>query len=185
MSAALVTDVRPLRIVGVDLSLRATGVATSTFAITICSDGEHDATYQQRDQRLSYIRRNVLQSTAAADLVVIEGPSYGSTGGSAFDRAGLFWLVYRGLAHRDIPVVVVSPKTRAKYATGNGNADKDAVLVAAVRRFPNVGVTGNNAADALILAAMGYDHYGSPLAPMPATHRAALNAVDWPELVTP
>lgn len=35
--------------------------------------------------------------------------------------------------------------------------------------------------DALVLAAMGADHLGQPLTPMPATHRTALNGVQWPD----
>lgn len=40
----------------------------------------------------------------------------------------------------------------------------------------------NNQADALVLAAMGADHYGTPLVELPKAHREALEKVAWPDL---
>jgi crossover junction endodeoxyribonuclease RuvC len=54
------------------------------------------------------------------------------------------------------------------------------VLLAVARRFPDYDVRNNNEADALVLAAMGFDHLGQPLVQMPAPHRAALAAAQWP-----
>ena len=56
------------------------------------------------------------------------------------------------------------------------------MLLAVARRWPHVEIVGNDTADALALAAMGADHLGQPIAAMPATHRAALDKVDWPEV---
>jgi crossover junction endodeoxyribonuclease RuvC len=102
--------------------------------------------------------------------------------GSQHDRSGLWWLVldpvhWDGRA-RD--VVEVPPTCRAKYATGKGNAPKDAVLAAAIRRFPDWDITGNDVADAVILAAMGARHLGHPIDQMPAAHLTAMAAVRWP-----
>lgn len=164
------------KVVGVDLSLTATGVADRHGATVITSSGHRDDTLLQRRERLGCIRRAVLDWTDSADLVVLEAPSYGSKGGSAHDRAGLWWLVVSALMHRGIRVVEVAPSTRAKYATGNGRADKDAVLTAAVRRLA-IHVSNNNAADAAWLCAIGHDLLGDPLLELPATHRAALVTV--------
>lgn len=164
------------RVMGVDLSLTRTGIATRHGAEIIATSGHLDDTLAQRRQRISRIRAEVIGWCTNADLVVIEAPSYGSKGGSAHDRAGLWWLVVSALMHRDIPVLDVSPKTRAKYATGNGNADKDEVLAAAVRRLP-IAVSNNNTADAAWLVAIGHDLYGEALVQLPQTHRAALDTL--------
>jgi crossover junction endodeoxyribonuclease RuvC len=170
------------RIIGLDLSLTSTGIATAesggAFVRRVQPKGKtgHD--------RLEYLRHQVMMDAFPADLVVIEGPSYASAARSkyAHEAAGLWWLVAHSLWADRRRVAIVPPASRAKYATGKGNAAKDAVLLAAARRYPHVDIDGNDQADALILAAMGADHLGHPLAPVPATHRAALAAVDWPDV---
>jgi crossover junction endodeoxyribonuclease RuvC len=80
-----------------------------------------------------------------------------------------------------IPVVEVNSSSRMRYATSKGAASKGAIIDAVARRLPMFETKGDeNLADAAILCAMGRDHLGEPLAPMPATHRAALGAVKWP-----
>lgn len=176
------------RVLGIDPSLTATGCAlidVDQHAVvdtwTRTSNGKADATLAQRLQRIDIITIDVA-TVADVQLVVIEGPSLGQkrqTG--TFDRAGLWWAIVTCLDMRGIPVVEVPPATRARYATGKGNAGKDAVLLEVARRYPTVPVANNNEADALILAAMGYHALtGSPLFDLPQTHTAALAAVTWP-----
>jgi crossover junction endodeoxyribonuclease RuvC len=80
-------------------------------------------------------------------------------------------------------VAEVSPSTLKKYALGKGVGKKGAMIDAAARRMPEV-VTGgqDDVVDALWLRAMGCDRLGQPLAVMPAAHRAALDAVTWPNI---
>lgn len=165
------------RVVGVDLSLRSTGVA---------GRGWVDRVVPPRGltglPRLRWIRSAVLDLVRPAELVVIEGLAFASTTGKAAERAGLWWLTVDSIQAADVPVAVVPPACRCRYATGRGNASKDAVLAATIRRYPDVPVTGNDEADALVLAAMGLDHLGCPLTTVPVTHRAALGAVSWPAI---
>jgi crossover junction endodeoxyribonuclease RuvC len=116
-----------------------------------------------------------------ADLVVVEGPSYASTSPHTHDRAGLWWLVVGRLLNCGHRVAIAPPSSRAKYGTGKGNAGKDLVLASVVRRYPDVEVTGNDEADALLLAAMGARRLGAPIDDLPKTHLAALSGVAWPE----
>jgi crossover junction endodeoxyribonuclease RuvC len=102
-------------------------------------------------------------------------------------RAGFWWLVAWRLWVRGYTVVEVPPATRTRYATGRGNASKDDVLSAVIRRYPHVDVNGNDEADSLVLAAMGMRHLGRPIEPLlgracalPQTHLAAMDAVTWP-----
>lgn len=186
----------PLTIVaGIDLSLTSTGVARiyiehpdidhATRDIEtsrIQSTAPQAATLDQRNKRLTKLAHDVVELTAAADLVVIEQPAYSRTVGHAHDRSGLWWLVVNTLIEEyGCPVAEVSPTTRPKYATGR-NAAKDQVLAAVIRRYPDVNVTGNDVADALVLAAMGARHLGHPIeASLPLAHLAAMDAVRWPQ----
>lgn len=182
-------------ILGVDFSLTSTGIATihtgdgreHHIVDRIKSTGSKTATLTERNKRLTQLACAV-HSVAhtidgePADLVVIEGPSFGQARqGGQHDRAGLWWLAVSYLIDAGLPVAEVAPASRAKYATGKGNAAKDAVLAAVVRRYPDVDVTGNDEADALILAAMGARHLGHPIeAALPQQHLVAMDAVRWP-----
>ncbi|WP_344462793.1 hypothetical protein [Kitasatospora kazusensis] len=167
------------RVCGLDLSLTGSGVAGANWARTVASSGHRDDSFLTRGTRLHRLAGGVVALVGRCDLVVVEGPAYSRTTGSAWDRAGLWWLVVDALMHREIPVAVVAPTARAKYATGRGNASKAAV-VAAVRRTYRVPVADDNQADAFTLAAMGHDWLGAPLAEVPAGQRCALDHVAWP-----
>lgn len=108
---------------------------------------------------------------------VIEAPAFSRGNGMAHERAGLWWMLYQVLAGHGIPVLVVKPNLRAKYATGNGGAGKDEVLLAASRRYPEVQMRNNNEADAVVLAAMAARILGSPVDKLPKTHLDALRTL--------
>lgn len=182
-----------MRIIGLDLSLTATGVAIITDGVATCttitSKGAADASLVERLRRLDQIESLIFDAIETSgvnlpDLIVIEQPAFSRTTGHHHDRSGLWWRVV-GVAHDFYAdVVEVTPSGLKKYVTGKGNAGKDEVLLPVARRFPDIDVANNNEADALVLAAMGADHLGQPLVSMPAAHRAALTAVRWPEGVS-
>lgn len=179
-----------MRIIGLDLSLTATGVAiidgANALTLTITSAARREAALSDRANRLAEIVAEVLSATLhpeTPDLVVVEQPAFSRTTGHHHDRSGLWWMVVRGLLDWPLDVAEVTPGGLKKFVTGRGNAGKDEVLLAVARRFPDVEVRNNNEADALVLAAMGADHMGLPLVDMPAAHRAALDAVRWPQAV--
>lgn len=176
-------------VVGLDLSLTSTGVARIVDGKAAV--GRVRPKNIDGHERLEFIREDVAgwvyEDGQAPGLVVIEGPSYGSPSGSQrghHERAGLWWLVTQDLWMSGVRVAVVPPTQLKTYATGKGNAGKDDVLTAVVRRFPDVAVRGNDDADALVLAAMGADHLGQPLVTMPAEHRKALAKVEWPAVAS-
>ena len=180
-----------MRIVGLDLSLTATGVAIVSSRVTVhtvTSKGSKDATLDQRAERLAGLVGDTLYGARCgalgvkADLVVIEQPAFSRTTGHHHDRSGLWWLVVDAMRVNSFPVVEVTPSGLKKYATGRGNAGKDEVLLAVARRFPDVEVTNNNEADALVLAAMGARYLGRPIDDMPKSHLTALDAVRWSEV---
>lgn len=172
------------RVLGIDPSLTGTGLAlinTDDRLVaetwTIVTKGHHSDTLLQRLDRLDTIVDFV--AAVDADLAVIEQSAYSRTAGHQHDRSGLWWLIIARLQPR-IPVVEVPPTTRARYATGKGNASKDTVLLEVARRYPHARPANNNEADALVLAAMGARHLGHPIDDLPKTHLAAMDAVHWP-----
>lgn len=173
-------------VVGLDLSLTATGIATlrghtAPKVQTLRSKGAKDASLDERTMRLHNLARDIIIAACIADVVVIEQPAYNQTGGSHHDRSGLWWLVVDGLAFEELKVVEVTPQAVKKYATGKGNASKDQVAIATTKRYPNVDVTNNNEADAFVLAAIGARLAGHPIeASLPQAHLDALTKVRWP-----
>lgn len=166
-----------LKVVGLDLSLSSTGVG--------CSLGWVDRVQTKPGGnlfgRLRLIESKVLHLVGYPDLVVVEGLAFSRQTGQHLTRAGMWHLVMNGVDQRGIRWAEVSPTALKKYATGRGNAGKDEVLAAAVRRFPSIEVRGNDEADGLWLAAMGADHLGEPMVEMPAVNRESLRKVVWPE----
>ena len=185
------------RIVGVDLSLTSTGIAivdTATGLVTVHTVTSKPPTPAQRAKagitslherirRLDDIERRLFEGPLFGhfDLAVIEAPSYGSSNGGKHERSGLWWAVACRLYDLIGVVAEVPPSNRMRYATGSGAADKDRVLAAVIRRYPEVPVDGNDEADALVLAAMGARHLDQPIeASLPAAHLAAMDRVEWP-----
>lgn len=167
-----------MTVIGLDLSLTATGVASTRRWTTVIKP----AATMRGHIRLQHICDAVLDMLPAdIALVVVEGPSYGNQGRQSghHERAGLWWMVTHSLWKRDVDYAVASPAARAKYATGKGNAGKADVIREVTRRFDWFN-GGEDEADALILAAMGGDWLGHSIVEMPQIHRKALDAVRWP-----
>jgi len=180
-------------VVGVDLSLTSTGIAriTDNNDPELAVYGREGISTLPLYERLDAVSRlaGTLQTLifpeealVAPALVVIERMEVSRAYGGLVERAWLWQQVVSWLWFgQGIPVAEVTPASRMRYATGKGAASKSAVVDAVARRLPMFETKGDdNLADAAILCAMGRDYLGEPLAAMPATHRAALDAVKWP-----
>lgn len=63
------------------------------------------------------------------DVATIEGVSFQSNG-SVLDLCGLNYMVRMMLQEMNIPYYIVSPTQNKKFATGNGQAEKDVMISA-------------------------------------------------------
>lgn len=188
-------------ILGIDPSMTSTGVAIIKVSGTGVTAHTHrveskppkrargdktPVTLIERHHRLELIAEAATcwPVPFALDVVmaIIEGPSYSSAGAGTWDRAWLWGTVVAKLHARDIPVVLIPPSTRAKWATGSGAAGKSPVGVHMSRMWPDIdpGITDDEW-DALALASMGAQHIGW-LATDLARHREQLDRITWPEM---
>lgn len=177
-------------VAGIDPSLTSTGIAVlvdgqPTLLRSIGHGTLSGRSYAHRSDRIVSECRAVINAVLGAprpiDLAVIEGPAYGACNASTHDGSGLWWGLYSTLRARRIPVAVIAPTTRAKWATGKGNADKATVLAAVRAWWPNTHIANHDQADALILAAIGAFHHDDPMPfPVKERHTANLAAVQWP-----
>lgn len=173
-------------VVGVDPSLTRAGIATISSAApirlsSVGAAGLATDNYDDRRERIELQAYEIGKRVGNPDLIVMEGPYYhGQIMPSYFDRAGLFWGLMSTLSRR-APIAVISPTTRAKYATGKGTSKKELVLPAVREMFPTVNVANHDQGDGLICAALGWQKLGLDL---PFTildrHLLALDAVAWP-----
>lgn len=174
-------------VVGLDLSMTSTGVCRighDLCAVTerVKSKGTWADTLLVRQARLADLAGRILARTTGATLVTVESPAFSRAGAGTHDRSGLWWMVVSSLISDGVPLIEISPSTRPTYATGKGNAGKDEVLAAVVRRYLDVDVAGNDEADALVLAAMGARLMGRPIeASLPLSHLRALDKLSLPE----
>lgn len=173
------------RVLGVDLSLTATGLAGPGWTHLIASKHD-DNTWPRRAARLRAIREEVLEFAMTSELVVIEGPAYSAVSRSTWDRAGLWWSVVAVLQSCDVPYAVVNSTDRLIYAIGSGATknSKGKVFEAVVRRYPTYEVSGDDdLADAVVFMAMGCRALGRPIEDsLPQTHLRAMDKVIWPEV---
>lgn len=160
-------------VVGLDLSLTATGWANVAGVSGVYR------TKATGTERLAALRRAVDILVGAgldsADLIVIEGYSFGSRNGG--EKLGELGGVIRLLLHdRGVRWVEAPPATLKKYATGKGNAGKNDVKAAARKRL-GWGGEDDNEADALWLRAIGLELLGAPVCDLPKLQRAAIDGL--------
>lgn len=176
-----------LTILAADLSLTQTGLCLPDGTTTVFKTTPNAQAVGMEEQR-HLVARQVLVRDAVldharrvgADLVAIEGYSYGSPQ-QATQIGGMGAIVRLGLEEEpDLAWVVVPPSSRAKYATGNGNASKDMVLQeVAARRGATFRTTDE--CDAWVIWELAKAAYGLPTeVQMPQKHLEALTGVDWP-----
>ncbi len=173
--------------VGIDLSMTSTGLAVYDPAMVVPGGVAHTETvttrpnkipgYDGKLERFQMISSKIMLALPVDEVhVFLEGPSYSSAGQATHDIAGNWWLLYQLLTDEGCHITVVPPAIVKTYATGKGNAAKDAVLAAAIKRYPDIDIPGNDIADAVILMAIGRRMSGQPLeADLPKTHLRAMD----------
>lgn len=189
------------RVSGVDPSLQSTGVAVVTATgdhggnTTIHVPGtvrlttgviksdvkqlpdQHPAVYETK--RVADIVEQVCKSVFGSELVLVESPAYASKMGKAAERAHLYFSLCAAFTVRRIPFDTRTPAQLKKQVTGNGRADKHAVLDAVRSAWGESGWTEGAAAgrfdraDAAALAWMAAVHCGYRI---PANSSQAVSA---------
>lgn len=177
------------RVLGIDTSLTATGLARIDYGgpdawtvETATVSAPPPARNGDRSKRAMARRVNALLAQIepafqGVDAVGMEGLAYAAKGDSAWVLPWVFGRVIELCERFDVPLTIVGTSQRAKYATGKGTADKDTVLLAAARQWPDAGITNNNEADATVVAAVVCQQHGWPVCPETAYRADVLTKV--------
>lgn len=160
-------------IIGLDLSLTATGIALPSGSTHVVRSKE------KGDARLVRIRDAVRAAARDADLAVIEDlPVHAYAAGTTGMVHG---VVRTALMDMGVPYALIPPATLKAFATGRGNADK-AEMMNAARAWSGVRFTDDNAADAAWLRWAGMDWCGAPAFALPDAQRDRLAKAKWPRI---
>ena len=160
-------------IIGLDLSLTSTGVATERGTLTI-------KTKLKGVERLHAIWEEVWGHIAGFQnpYVVIEGYAFQKQGSHCHAQGELGGVVRHGLFLRQTPFVEVPPTVRSLFATGRGNAGK-AEVVSNVTARSGLIFSSDDEADAWVLREMGMQHFEQSDLGWPAKNMTALEKVNW------
>lgn len=181
-------------VVGLDVSLTAFGVCVARPGEDPCTMDIGSASVDSTDEEATHTRIVDLTARVLARaregrqpndrvLFVMEKPAFSSSSGMAHVRAGLWRMVYH-FGRKEGSFVTVGIQNLKQYATGKGNSDKQAMLLAAERAFPRAGASNDNQADAAWLAAMGMRELGHPFeVAVQRCHPQHLSKVTWPQWV--
>jgi crossover junction endodeoxyribonuclease RuvC len=136
---------------GVDSSLRATGLCKLSTA----GDVDHLETVHTKGlkgaARLAYVEQRVLRLLDHVTFVIIEGYSYNSISKHhALGEVG--GAIKLALYKHNVAYLEVSPAALKKFALGNAQASKEAMVEAAQRG--GVDAQDDNQADAFFLASI-------------------------------
>lgn len=173
-----------MTVIGVDFSLTSTGVCAITDGEAECitvksakEDSWHE--FPERVHMIGYQLSEWAAERGAAPAWVIESPAFMARSSSLDRMFGGWWLLVDYMM-RDCgweAPLLVTPQRVKKYATNKGNAGKDEVLAAVIRRYPDVLVSGNDQADALTLAAIGAAAYAEPFETLAKYQQEIVEAV--------
>lgn len=179
-----------LRLVAIDLALRATGISWTCDHHREQKPGTRTvwADRLTGHQRTHHILTDIAAAvTCKPHLVAIESV-YASSGkgGTPLRLAELHGVVTHWLWTRKVPYVYVEPQQIKIYATGNGNATKTDVTAAVIADYGHLmHVGGEHEADATALLGLASHAYGTPLTSVTAQRRTrAVGSVQWPDLAT-
>lgn len=165
-----------LKLIGLDLSLTSTGVSIDGKTSIV-------STKAKGPERLSYVNKTLLQICLdeEIDCAIIEGYSFASRNSQAHSIGELGGCVRMTFWECGISYVEIPPTSRAKFATGKGNAGKTEVISAISSKTGMVfsGSGADDECDAWILEQMGLAHLGISQYDWTSTQLSSLEKIDW------
>ena len=141
-------------VVGIDPSLTGTAVCRIEKEAVVVKRYTSKPAYGLADRikRFADLAEHVVHIVGHdPDLVLIEGYSYGSSGGQAWDRIEYGGILRLRLVKQCRDVREVSPSTLKLFAAGHGHADKTVMALAAYKRW-GIEYTTDDEVDAYCLA---------------------------------
>ena len=168
----------PARVVGLDLSLTSTGIATAEGERNIFPKAKATGV-----DRLIYLRDALLECLRPipAPLIVVEGYAFARKGSHAHSIGEWGGVARVALTEAGCLLAEAPPTNRAKMATGKGNSGKSDVVSHVTKITGRVwdGKGNEDRCDAFVLRQMGLSRLGLSEYAWSKDRLAALDGVDW------
>lgn len=150
-----------MNVVGLDLSTKRIGFAAADGELlSISGHAGAEDPYRRLHELTRDLVRTFTLRPPRPDLVVVEDYALGAPGRLSLVRLGeIGGIVRTWLFEQDLPVVLVSPSSVKRFATGNGNAKKDQMIARAIELGAR-GSVNDDEADAFHLRRMGRAAHG-------------------------
>lgn len=171
-------------VIGLDLSLTATGIAYRDGSTGTVKTKQGDG-----DRRLLHIAEAVRIAVGgehiglgpAPVLAVVEDIPQNSFAAKPISM--VHGVVRSVLIEAGVPYVLITAATLKAYATGKGSGDKVPMAMAAYKRAGRE-FADDNQCDAAWLRWAGLDWLGAPEFELPKAQRDRLGKAKWPQAVT-
>lgn len=184
------------RYLGIDSSLTGTGLARA-YVKQVWSDGppafeqvvdlatvgaskpKKGDTWLAKSRRVHEVLDGIESAIVETqpDVIGLEELAYGAKGDAVVVLHWLWGEIINLVRVHDVPLYLVNVSGIKKFATGNGNAKKDEVMLAMANRYPQYAIKDNNQSDALAACMMVARHCGCPFDTMPAKNLESMNKV--------
>jgi len=115
--------------------------------------------YEGGGMRFVKLRNYLIKACEGVDMVVFEEVRGHKGTDAAHVYGGIVAIITEHCELKEIPYSGVPVGTIKKYATGKGNVNKEAMIMAAKERWPDIDLVDDNQADALHLWAWAQDEY--------------------------
>jgi crossover junction endodeoxyribonuclease RuvC len=174
-----------VNVIGLDLSTARVGfAATDGELLSISGHAKADDPYRRLHELRREIARAIRDHPPRPTVAVVEDYALGGKPGtfgilSKIRLGEIGGIVRTDLFELDVPIALVRPSTLKRFATGNGNADKPAM----VARAHELGGSPRNddEADAFHARRMGICAYGDRQG-LTVFELDAIGVVTWPQL---
>jgi Holliday junction resolvasome RuvABC endonuclease subunit len=171
---------KPIKILGLDLSLGATGIAINETAEVF--KPKHTVPMIRLAEFREWI--HWILGEERPSMAVIENYAFGAK--NAREVLGeLHSVIKLALYDMTVPFALVPPTVLKKFATGVGNASKDEMIFRAARA--GCPTADNNAVDAWWLQKMAQTHFQLPgmIVGFPKSQSDLTNKIEWPMRFAP
>uniref|UniRef100_A0A6M3JK13 Holliday junction resolvase RuvC n=1 Tax=viral metagenome TaxID=1070528 RepID=A0A6M3JK13_9ZZZZ len=105
------------------------------------------------------LRNHLITAGEEVELVVYEEVMRHLGTGAAHIYGGIVAIIQEHCEMHEIPYCGAPVGTVKKFATGKGNANKDAMVAAAQAKWPDIDIKDDNQADALWILAWARNEY--------------------------
>jgi len=151
-----------MKILGLDLSLTGSGVVLLNednieLELLIKSKPPEEKNNLSEIERISKIKDKIISviKEHKPDLVSIEGMAFMVRNATSLTQLSfLNYSIREYLWKNNIKFLIVSPKSLKKFITGNGNADKEEMMMTLFSKY-HIVTTDDNISDACALGIVG------------------------------